>query len=74
VSKDEWDTKKDNSISIKNALYTHGTSGMAKRTSWAEATPKNEKKIKSAALAIVELHWCEGISQSGRQLISRKFF
>jgi len=39
-------------------------SGMAKGTSQAEATSNNEK-IKSIALAIVELHKSEGISQSG---------
>jgi len=31
-------------------------SGMAKGTSWAEEVSNNEKKIKSVALAIVELH------------------
>jgi len=36
-------------------------SGMAKGTSWAEATTG---KIKCIALAIVELHESEGISQS----------
>jgi len=39
-------------------------SGMAKGTSQAEAT-SNSAKIKSVALAIVELHKSEGISQSG---------
>jgi len=40
-------------------------SGMAKGTSWAEATSNNEK-IKPVALAIVKLRKSEGI----RQLIS----
>jgi len=35
-------------------------SGMAKGTSWAEAT-LNSKKIKAIALAIVELRESEGI-------------
>jgi len=39
-------------------------SGMAKGTSWAEAT-SNSKKIKLAALAIVELRVSEGIRQAG---------
>jgi len=37
-------------------------SGMAKGTSWAEAT-LNRKKIKSVVLAIVELREFEGIKQ-----------
>jgi len=36
-------------------------SGMAKGTSWAEAS----EKIKPVALAIVELHESEGIGQAG---------
>jgi len=36
-------------------------SGMAKGTSWVEAT-LNSKKIKPVALAIVELHDSESIS------------
>jgi len=36
-------------------------SGMAKGTSWAEAT-SNSEKIKSIALVIVELRESEGIS------------
>jgi len=47
-------------------------SGMAKGTSWAKAT-SNSEKMKSIVLAIVELRESEGISQSGRQLVSRKF-
>jgi len=39
-------------------------SGMAKGTSWAEAT-LNGEKIKPAALAIVELCESEGIRQAG---------
>jgi len=30
----------------------------------------NSEKIKHVALAIVELHWSEGISQLGRQAVS----
>jgi len=39
-------------------------SGMAKGTSQAEAT-SNSEKMKSVALAVVELRESEGISQSG---------
>jgi len=39
-------------------------SSMAKGTSWAEVM-SNSKKIKSVALAIVDLNESEGISQSG---------
>jgi len=41
-------------------------SGMAKGTSWAEAT-SNSEKIRPVALAIVELRESEGI----RQLVSQ---
>jgi len=41
---------------------------MPKGTSQAEAT-SNGKKIKPVALAIVDLHWSEGI----RQLVSQNF-
>jgi len=41
-------------------------SGMVKGTSRAEAM-SNSEKIKPVALAIVELHESEGISQSGSQ-------
>jgi len=44
-------------------------SGMAKGTSRAEAM-SNREKIKSIALAIVELRESEEISQSVRQLVS----
>jgi len=36
---------------------------MPKGTSWAEAT-SNSEKIKPLALAIIELRWSEGVSQS----------
>jgi len=39
-------------------------SGMAKSTSWAEAT-LNSEKIKPVALVIVELRESEGIRQAG---------
>jgi len=45
-------------------------SGMAKGTSWAEAT-LNSEKIKPVALATVELCESEGIRQAGRQLVSQ---
>jgi len=46
---------------MKNALYVqrHG-----KGNSWTEVM-SNSEKIKSIALAIVELHESEGISQAG---------
>jgi len=43
-------------------------SGMAKGTSWAEAT-SNSEKIKPVVLAIAELHKSEGISQSVSQSV-----
>jgi len=45
--------------------------GMPKGTSQAETTPNSEKKIKSVALAIVHLHWSEGISLSVSQLVNQ---
>jgi len=59
-SKDEWDTKEDPGKSMKNVFKY---SGMAKGTSRAEAM-LNSKKINPIALAIVELHESEGISQA----------
>jgi len=44
-------------------------SSIAKGTSRAEAT-SNSEKIKFVALAIVELHESEGISQSVNQVVS----
>jgi len=62
VSEDEGDTKEGPGKSMMNALYVkrHG-----KSSSRAEAT-LNSEKIKSVALAIVELRESEGI----RQLVS----
>ena len=37
---------------------------MPKRTSWAEMMSSGEK-IELIVFAIIELHWSEGISQSG---------
>jgi len=37
---------------------------MAKTTSRAEAT-LNSEEIKPVALAVIELHWSEGIRQAG---------
>ena len=59
VSKDEWDTKEDTGKSMKNALYVLR---YAKGTCRAEAT-SNSDKIKPVALAVIELHLSEGISQ-----------
>jgi len=42
---------------------------MPKGTSQAEAM-LNSEKIKSIPLAIVKLHWSEGIRQTGWQLVS----
>jgi len=52
VSEDEWDTKEGPGKSMKNALYVqrHG-----KGNSRTEVM-LNSEKIKSVALAIVELH------------------
>jgi len=51
-------------------------SGMAKDTSWAEAT-SSSTKINPVALAIVELHESEGnselVSSSVSQSVNRKF-
>jgi len=59
VSKDEWNTKEDSGQSLKNTL---DVLRYAKGTSRAEAT-SNDEKIKPAALAVIELHWSEGIRQ-----------
>ena len=74
VSKDEWDIKEDTGKSMKNALYVlrYANCGMPKRTCRAEATSKSEK-IKPVALAVIELHLSEGISQSVTYSVSRKF-
>jgi len=45
------------SLSRMHCMY----SSMVKGTSWAEAT-LNSEKFKPVALAIVKLHWSEGIS------------
>jgi len=58
VSEDEWDKKESPGKSMKKY------SGMAKGTSQAEAT-SNSEKMKSVALAILELRESQGISQSG---------
>ena len=44
----------------------------AKGTSWAEATSNNEK-IKLAGSAAIKLHLSEGIRQSVRKSVNRKF-
>ena len=59
VSKDEWDAKEDTGESMKNVLYVLR---YAKGTCRVEAT-SNSDKIKNIALAIIELHLSEGISQ-----------
>jgi len=58
VSEDEGDTKEGPGKSMKNVY-----SGTAKGTSRAETMP-NSEKIKSVALAIVELCESEGFSQA----------
>ena len=65
VSKDEWDTKEDTGMSMKNALYILR---YAKDTSQAEAT-SNSEKIKPVALTVIELCLSEGISQSVTQSV-----
>ena len=59
---DEWNTKGDTGKSLKNAL---DILWYAKRYLLAEAT-LNSEKIKLVAIAVIELHWSEGI----RQLVS----
>jgi len=67
VSEDEGDIKEGLGKSMKNALYVQWHSKRHLSTS-------NSEKIKSVALAIVELRESEGISQSVsqsvRQLVS----
>ena len=54
---------------MKNALhvlqYAKGTS--------RDKAMSNSEKIKPVALAVIELHLSEGISQSVTQSVSRKF-
>ena len=69
VSKDEWDIKEDTGKFMKYALTY---CSMPKGTSRAKVTSSNEK-IKLVALAVIELHLSEGISQSVGQSVSRKF-
>ena len=66
-AKRKWDTKEDKGKSMMHVLYILR---YAKGMSWDEAT-LNSKKIKSIALAIIELHFPEGIRQA--VLVSRKF-
>jgi len=58
VSKDEWNTKEDTGKSLKNALHVLW---YAKRhlLGWSDF---EQWKIKPVALAVIELHWSEGIS------------
>jgi len=59
-SKDKWDTKEGTGKSMKNALHVRWCE---KGTSQAGAK-LNSEKIKSVALAIVELCKYEGIRQA----------
>ena len=73
VSKDERDTKEDTGKSMR----MHCTCcGMPKGTCRAESM-SNSEKIKPVALAVIELHLSEGISQLLTYLltysVSRKF-
>ena len=52
---------------MKNALYV-----LRYSTSWAKVT-LNSEKIKPVALAVIELHMSEGISQLLTQSVNRKF-
>jgi len=66
VSKGEWDIKEGTSKSRRmHCVY----SGMAKGTSQAEVM-LNSEKIKSVALAIVELRESKGTRQAGRQAVN----
>jgi len=56
-------TKEDTGKSLKRMHWMYCS--MPKGTSQAEAT-SNSEKIKLVALAVIELHWSEGI----RQLVS----
>ena len=68
VSKDKWDTKEDTGKSMRmQCTYC----GMPKGTSRAETT-LNSEKIKPVALAVIELCFSEGTSQSVENSI--KFF
>jgi len=59
VSQDEWDTKEGPDKSMKHALCVqwHGKRYLS---GWSNV---KQQKIKSVALAIVELHESEGIRQ-----------
>jgi len=69
VSKDEWDTKEGTGKSMKNALYVqwHGKRYLL---GWSDV---KQQKIKSVALAIVELRESEGIRQLVRRHIQTDF-
>jgi len=45
---------------------------LPKGTSWAEVA-LNSEKIKPVALAVIELHFYEGISQSVNQSVSKTY-
>ena len=67
VNKGEWDTKEDTGKSMRmHCMYCSMPIG----TSRAEAM-LNVEKIKSVALAVIELLLSEGISQSVRQAVSQ---
>ena len=64
VSKDEWDTKEDTGKSMKNVLYVL-------RYAKSMLLGSNSEKTKPVALANIELHFSEGISQSVSQLLRK---
>jgi len=63
VSKDKWNTK-DSSKSLKNACSMPKVPLGLKRR-------RTVTKIKPVALAIIELHWSEGIRQLVSQSVSQ---
>ena len=67
VSKDEWDTRRT-LVSPRRMHCTY--SGMPKGTSRPEVT-SNSEKIKPVALAVIELHLSEGITQLLTYLLSQ---
>ena len=58
VSKDEWNTEEDTGKSLKNALHVLQ---YTKRhlSGWSNV---EQRKIQLVALAVIKLHWSEGIS------------
>jgi len=63
--KDEWDTKED----MKNTLYVNTT--LCQKVPFRLKPHQTVKKIKPIELAIIELHFSEGIRQPGSQSVSK---